>query len=61
MCRGVTILQEDMMMSGNMFKHQRIFVVSKTTSNITRHDIIVEISQLLLWTQNDLFVDNFTW
>ena len=23
--------------SGNMFKHQRIFVVSKTTSNITRH------------------------
>ena len=32
--RGVT---RNKLKSGNLFKHQRMFVVSKTTSNITRH------------------------
>ena len=33
-CRGVA---RKKLKSGKVFKHQRIFVVSKTTSNITRH------------------------
>ena len=32
--RGVT---RKKLKSSNVFKHQRIFIVSKTTSNITRH------------------------